>query len=89
MLFMVKDHDDGDVDNSAAFAELFAVLENGGCITIFPEGISFHDSHINELRTGAARIVLGIAARTNGRVRPVLVPCGLNYSNPARFRRCA
>jgi 1-acyl-sn-glycerol-3-phosphate acyltransferase len=61
-------------------------LERGGCVVIFPEGISFHDSHINELRTGAARIALGVAAHTSGRVRPRMVPCGLNYSNPRRFR---
>jgi len=62
-------------------------LLQGQCITIFPEGISFWGPSLQKFRTGTARIALEAATRSNGITRPVLVPCGLNYTNPQRFRR--
>ena len=70
--------------NDAAFAQMFAVLDDGGTIGIFPEGLSHDASQLARLKTGAARLALGSAARA-GAPR-VVIPCGLTFIHPKRFR---
>lgn len=73
------------VDNRAAFDAMQSVLAEGGAIGMFPEGLSHDDSQLASLRTGAARLAL--AALASGRVqRLTIVPCGLTFTNPKRFR---
>lgn len=79
-----KEEHDGEVDNSNAFATLFEVIEAGQCMGIFPEGISHAESQLVKLKTGTARIALGVSAR--GRVRVKVIPCGLTYLHRHRFR---
>ncbi len=70
--------------NDAAFEHMFDVLGRGDAIGIFPEGISHDASQLSKLKTGAARIALGAAARSG---QPVtIVPCGLTFIHPKRFR---
>lgn len=69
--------------NDAAFEAMFAVLADGGTIGIFPEGISHDESQLAKLKTGAARLALGGANRI-GQV--AIVPCGLTFIHPKRFR---
>ncbi len=74
------------VDNDAAFEAMFAVLGDGGAIGIFPEGLSHDESQLARLKTGAARLALGGAKRTTPE-RPIhVVPCGLTFIHPKRFR---
>ncbi|MBA3391777.1 MAG: 1-acyl-sn-glycerol-3-phosphate acyltransferase [Deltaproteobacteria bacterium] len=70
--------------NDAAFEHMFGVLADGGAIGIFPEGISHDESHLAKLKTGAARLALGGAARTGAPI--AIVPCGLTFIHPKRFR---
>ncbi len=70
--------------NDAAFENMFVVLEYGGTIGIFPEGLSHDESQLSKLKTGAARLALGGAARTKGPI--AIVPCGLTFIHPKRFR---
>jgi glycerol-3-phosphate O-acyltransferase/dihydroxyacetone phosphate acyltransferase len=72
------------VDNESAFAAMFAVLEAGGAIGIFPEGLSHDASQLARLKTGAARLALGGAARAGTAI--AIVPCGLTFIHPKRFR---
>lgn len=72
------------VDNAAAFDAMFAVLADGGAIGIFPEGLSHDASQLARLKTGAARLALGGAQRTPVPVQ--IVPCGLTFIHPKRFR---
>ena len=72
------------VDNEAAFAAMFDVLGAGGAIGIFPEGLSHDAAHLARLRTGAARLALGGAQRTGAAIP--IVPCGLTFIHPKRFR---
>lgn len=72
------------VDNESAFTAMFAVLESGGAIGIFPEGLSHDDSQLTRLKTGAARLVLGGAHRATAPIS--IVPCGLTFIHPKRFR---
>ena len=77
------DHAGGPLDNDAAFAAMFDALGAGDAIGIFPEGLSHDASRLARLKTGAARLALG-AARRGAPV--VVVPCGLTFIHPKRFR---
>ncbi|HSR96461.1 MAG TPA: lysophospholipid acyltransferase family protein [Kofleriaceae bacterium] len=74
----------GAVDNEAAFAAMFAVLAEGAAIGIFPEGLSHDSSQLARLKTGAARLALGGAHRAGAPL--AIVPCGLTFIHPKRFR---
>jgi len=78
----IKRRDDhgGATDNDAAFAAMFGVLQDGGAIGIFPEGLSHDEAHLARLKTGAARLALG------AKVPVTIVPCGLTFIHPKRFR---
>lgn len=70
--------------NDVAFEHMFGVLERGSAIGIFPEGLSHDESQLAKLKTGAARLALGGAAKAG---RPIsIVPCGLTFIHPKRFR---
>jgi 1-acyl-sn-glycerol-3-phosphate acyltransferase len=79
-----KSNQAAPVDNDAAFTAMFTVLGDGGAIGIFPEGLSHDAAHLSRLKTGAARLALGAAARTHREI--TIVPCGLTFINPKRFR---
>jgi glycerol-3-phosphate O-acyltransferase / dihydroxyacetone phosphate acyltransferase len=72
------------IDNESAFTAMFAVLETGGAIGIFPEGLSHDASQLARLKTGAARLALGGAGRAGAPI--AIVPCGLTFIHPKRFR---
>ena len=78
------DHAGATAGNEAAFDAMYAVLDDGGAVGIFPEGLSHDDAHLSRLKTGAARLALGGAQRTQ---QPItIVPCGLTFIHPKRFR---
>ena len=79
------DHADQAVDNSATFAALHNVLASGRAVGIFPEGLSHEGAKLARLKTGAARVALGFAERHPGQ-RLRIVPVGLSYFHPKRFR---
>jgi glycerol-3-phosphate O-acyltransferase / dihydroxyacetone phosphate acyltransferase len=79
------DHGGGAVDNTETFRALFEVLAAGGAMGIFPEGLSHDEAHLAKLKTGAARIALGVATENPG-LSPKIIPCGLTYVHPKRFR---
>lgn len=78
-----SDHGGGAVDNDAAFAAMFDTLTAGRTIGIFPEGLSHDASQLARFKTGAARLALGAAERG---ADVVIVPCGLTFISPRRFR---
>ncbi|MEZ4453759.1 MAG: 1-acyl-sn-glycerol-3-phosphate acyltransferase [Nannocystaceae bacterium] len=80
-----SDHGEGAVDNASAFESLFAVMAAGRSMGIFPEGLSHDEAQVQRLKTGAARIALGMAAR-HPEVKLQIIPCGLNYVRRGRFR---
>lgn len=79
-----SDHGD-NADNSKAFDTLFSILGEGRAMGICPEGLSHDESQLARLKTGAARIALGLAeSRPDLLVR--MVPVGLVYVHPKKFR---
>ncbi len=70
--------------NVEAFEEVFGALAGGDAVGMFPEGLSHSEPSLARLRTGAARIALGYAARRR-RTFPI-VPVGLVFRDKERFR---
>lgn len=70
--------------NLEVFARSREVLAAGGAVALFPEGKSHAGPGLAELRTGAARILVGLPAEERARV--AVVPVGLHYDAPTRFR---
>lgn len=72
--------------NEKAFGRSYDHLGRGGLLMIFPEGTSVSERRLRPLKTGAARIALGAEARHDFRLGLRILPVGLNYSAPTRFR---
>ena len=60
-------------------------LSRGGVIALFPEGASHDEPKLLALKTGAARIALGVAREEGLQI----VPAGLYYTWKTRFRSSA
>jgi 1-acyl-sn-glycerol-3-phosphate acyltransferase len=72
--------------NAALFAETTATLRAGGSIMLFPEGRTQPEPRLLELRTGAARMLLAAEAPGPLPEPVVLLPVGLVFRDPGRFR---
>lgn len=71
--------------NHEMFTRVRARLARGDAVALFPEGTSHSDPRLRPLRTGAARIALGVRSPLPLRVQPV----GLFYTAKERFRSAA
>ncbi|HEU0299063.1 MAG TPA: 1-acyl-sn-glycerol-3-phosphate acyltransferase [Longimicrobium sp.] len=70
--------------NEDTFRAVHAALAEGAAVAIFPEGTSHSNPSLAPLKTGAARIALGGAARL-GAALPI-VPVGLVFRRKETFR---
>src|SRR6267378_2566959 len=70
----------------ATFEACFRVLERGEAIGIFPEGITYDDSQLKEIKSGAARMALELEHRHNGKLGLQVVPVGLTFSAKEIYR---
>lgn len=71
--------------NEDTFDRCYEELARGGCVALFPEGITYHEPQLQPVKTGAARIALGAEAR-HGPLGLRLLPVGLEFEDKARFR---
>ena len=71
---------DGGGDNDSMFVATQDALLRGEAVALFGEGVSHDMPGLVDLKTGAARIALGV----NGAVS--IVPVGLIYDDRARYR---
>lgn len=69
-----------------SFGAAYRVLGAGGGVVIFPEGVTYDDSRLRALKSGAARLALDYEQRRDGRGGLHIVPVGLTYSAKERFR---
>jgi len=72
--------------NEDTFNKVYEILEKGGVVMIFPEGISVTDRILKKIKTGAARMALGAEAKNNFELDVKIIPFGLNFENPHEFR---
>jgi glycerol-3-phosphate O-acyltransferase/dihydroxyacetone phosphate acyltransferase len=73
------------VDQSEMYDAVFRSLSDGGCVGIFPEGGSHDRPSLLPLKAGVAIIALGALARDPD-LNLTILPCGLSYFNPHKFR---
>lgn len=73
------------VDNSKMFHSVFDHLATGGSIGIFPEGGSHDRTEMLPLKPGVAIMALGTMAAYPGS-KVAIVPVGMNYFHPHKFR---
>ena len=62
------------------------ILQQGGALALFPEGISHPVRQVLPLKTGAARIALRVEDEADGLAGVRIVPVGLTYTAPDLFR---
>jgi len=74
------------VNNKDSFEACYRLLEEGKTVVIFPEGNSFKERQLRELKSGTARIALEVEKRGNLKTPIEIVPVGLVYSQPEAFR---
>jgi 1-acyl-sn-glycerol-3-phosphate acyltransferase len=74
------------VSNHGSFEACYKILEAGKTLVIFPEGTSFLERHLRELKPGTARIALEAEKRNQGALNLRVVPLGLNYLKADKFR---
>jgi len=72
--------------NVAMFSACERVLEEGGAIGIFPEGVSTDERRVHKLKTGTARIALDTEEKNGWRLGVTIVPVGLNFESRRRMR---
>ena len=76
------DRTSGNVD---AFQRVYEVLEQGGCVGIFPEGRNSPRRQIAEIRTGVARMALQAEARNEFELCLRILPVGLTFESRELF----
>jgi len=73
------------VDQSKVYEQVFARIKEGGCIGIFPEGGSHDRTELLPLKAGLAIMALGALAE-DPNCGVTIVPVGMNYFHPHKFR---
>ncbi|OBZ91192.1 hypothetical protein A0J61_00763 [Choanephora cucurbitarum] len=73
------------VEQESVYKCVHDELNNGRCITIFPEGGSHDRAEMLPLKAGVTVMALGAMAKYKG-LDVKIVPCGLNYFHAHRFR---
>ncbi|MBO6517601.1 MAG: 1-acyl-sn-glycerol-3-phosphate acyltransferase [Bacteroidia bacterium] len=82
-----KDHNPEKThQNKDIFRYCHKLMEEKGCLMIFPEGICQTKYVLAPLKTGAAKIALEAEHKNDYALDLHIVPVGINYSNPHRFR---
>jgi len=73
------------IDQTKVYDAVFEKLNDGGCIGIFPEGGSHDRTELLPIKAGVAIMALGaLAANPNCGLK--IIPCGMNYFHPHKFR---
>ncbi|KXL51337.1 hypothetical protein M433DRAFT_395075 [Acidomyces richmondensis BFW] len=73
------------IDQSAVYEAVFQRIREGGCIGIFPEGGSHDRTELLPLKAGLAIMALGALAE-DPNCGLTIVPVGMNYFHPHKFR---
>jgi glycerol-3-phosphate O-acyltransferase/dihydroxyacetone phosphate acyltransferase len=71
--------------NLTTFQGIYSILKKNGNYIIFSEGICVQEKRLQKLRKGTARMAFGAAEEFGLDVH--IVPVGINYTYPAKFRK--
>ena len=72
--------------NQETFRLCSDLLQLGGSIALFPEGVSHNSPKLLPMKTGTARIAIGAASAGDTPIEVTIVPVGLFYTNKTTFR---
>ena len=75
-----------DFSNEDSFEACYRLLEEGKILVIFPEGNSYKERLLRKLKSGSARIALQAELRNDKKLGLRIIPIGLNYIQPEKFR---
>ncbi len=86
-IFRKKDIKPGEVANNQKFFNKTVQYLNGkGTFMIFPEGSSFYEFKLREIKTGTARIALQFQEENQFKEGLKIMTVALNYSDAIKFR---
>lgn len=85
-VFRKQDVKEGNPDNSKTFEACVQHLKNHGALIIFPEGISIGKRQLKKFKTGTARIAFQAEESNNFQLNLMILPVGINYTEPENFR---
>lgn len=86
-IYRKKDLRPGEVANNAKyFDKTVQYLKKRGTFMIFPEGSSFYEFKLREIKTGTARIAFQFLEETNFEKELNIMTVALNYSEAIKFR---
>ncbi len=74
------------LNNKESFDKCDNFLNDGGSLFIAPEGTSFVERELRDIKTGAARIALSAADKNDFTNNLTILPVGLTYDAPNYFR---
>jgi len=74
------------VSNKDSFEACYSLLERGDILVVFPEGTSYLERKLRELKSGTARIALEVENRNQGTLNVKIIPIGLNYIDASSYR---
>ncbi len=83
-IYRIQEGKDNVIRNLDTFGKCFEILQNKGLVLIYAEGLCVQEKRMRPIKKGAARIAFG--ALENGVQDIHIVPVGLNYTYPAKFR---
>lgn len=72
--------------NLEAFDKCNQLLSKKESVLVFSEGICVQERRLRKLKKGTARIAFGAEQSEGFKMGLVVIPVGLNYSNPKKFR---
>jgi glycerol-3-phosphate O-acyltransferase / dihydroxyacetone phosphate acyltransferase len=77
------------ISNDDSFVQCDKFLMGGGNLYIAPEGISYQNRRVREIKKGTARIALSAEAKSNFSLGLVIRPIAINYTRKGFFwSRC-
>lgn len=86
-IFRKKDLRPGEASNNAKyFAKTVKYLNGNGTFMIFPEGSSFYEFKLREIKTGTARIAFQFQEENEFERGLKIMTVALNYSDAIKFR---
>lgn len=86
-VFRKKDIPKGEKpNNNYSFSKCHEYLDKKGTILIFPEGSSYYELKLREIKTGTARIALSYESLQGLDSNLKILPIALDYSDAIQFR---
>jgi glycerol-3-phosphate O-acyltransferase/dihydroxyacetone phosphate acyltransferase len=85
-IYRIQEGADNLHKNEETFVQCNKILSQNKTVLIFPEGLCVQERRLRKLKKGLARIVFGAESSMDNRMDLLVIPIGVNYENPKKFR---